>query len=50
MAGVMGIELLTEEHYRELQRHGNFDTRTPNRVKTPSDIRKLGGALSLKKF
>jgi hypothetical protein len=45
MAAVMGIELLTEEQYRELQKLGNFDTKTSSWVKTPSDIRKLGGAL-----
>ena len=45
MAGVMGIELLTEEQYRELQKLGNFDTKTSSWVKTPSEIRKLGGAL-----
>ena len=45
MAAAMGIELLTEEQYRELQRLGNFDTKTESWVKTPSDIRKLGGAL-----
>ena len=45
MAAVMGIELLTEEQYRELQRLGNFDTKTSSWVKTPSAIRKLGGAL-----
>ncbi len=45
MAAVMGIELLTEEQYRELQRLGDFDTKTSSWVKTPSDIRKLGGAL-----
>jgi hypothetical protein len=45
MAAAMGIELLTEEHYRELQKLGNFDMKTSSRVKTPSDIRKLGGAL-----
>jgi hypothetical protein len=45
MAAAMGIELLTEEHYRELQKLGNFDTKTSSWVKTPSDIRKLGGAL-----
>ena len=45
LAAVMGIELLTEEQYRELQQLGNFDTKTSSWVKTPSDIRKLGGAL-----
>jgi hypothetical protein len=45
MAAAMGIELLTEEQYRELQRSGSFDTKTSSWVKTPSDIRKLGGAL-----
>jgi hypothetical protein len=45
MAASMGIELLTEEQYRELQRLGNFDTKTSSWVKTPSAIRKLGGAL-----
>ena len=45
MAAIMGIELLTEEQYRELQKLGNFDTKTSSWVKTPSDIRKLGGAL-----
>src|SRR4030066_7417 len=45
MAAAMGIELLTEEQYRELQKLGNFDTKTPRRGKTPSDIRKLGGAI-----
>src|SRR6516164_3622104 len=45
MAAAMGIELLTEEQYRELQKRGNFDTKTSSWVKTPSDIRKLGGAL-----
>jgi uncharacterized protein DUF4256 len=45
MAAAMGIELLTEEQYRELQKVGNFDTKTSSWVKTPSDIRKLGGAL-----
>ena len=45
MAAAMGIELLTEEQYRELQKLGNFDTKTSNWVKTPADIRKLGGAL-----
>jgi hypothetical protein len=45
MAAVMGIELLTEEQYRELQKLGDFDTKTSSWVKTPSDIRELGGAL-----
>ena len=45
MAGAMGIELLTEEQYRELQQLGNFDTKTSSWVKTPAEIRKLGGAL-----
>lgn len=45
MAAAIGIELLTEEQYRELQKLGNFDTKTSSWVKTPSDIRKLGGAL-----
>jgi Protein of unknown function (DUF4256) len=45
MAAAMGIELLTEEQYRELQKLGNFDTKTSSWVKTPTDIRKLGGAL-----
>jgi len=45
MASAMGIELLTEEQYRELQELGNFDTKTSSWVKTPSTIRKLGGAI-----
>jgi hypothetical protein len=45
MAADMGIELLTEEQYRELQTLGNFDAKTSSWVKTPSPIRKLGGAL-----
>ena len=45
MATAMGVELLTEEHYRELQALGNFDAKTSSWVKTPSQIRKLGGAL-----
>ncbi len=45
MATAMGIELLTEEQYRELQKLGNFDTKTSSWVKTPADIRKLGGAI-----
>jgi len=45
VAATMGIELLTEEQYRELQELGSFDTKTSSWVKTPSGIRKLGGAL-----
>jgi len=45
MAAAMGIELLTEEQYRELQKLGHFDTKTSSWVKTPSDVRNLGGAL-----
>ena len=45
MAAAMGVELLTEEQYRELQKVGEFDTKTSSWVKTPSEIRKLGGAL-----
>ncbi len=45
MTTAMGIELLTEEQYRELQKLGNFDTKTSSWVNTPSDIRKLGGAI-----
>ena len=45
MACAMGIELLTEEQYRELQTLGHFDTKTSSWLKTPSDIRKLGGAI-----
>ncbi|HKP36972.1 MAG TPA: DUF4256 domain-containing protein [Pyrinomonadaceae bacterium] len=45
MAAAMGIELLTEEEYRELQKLGEFDTKTSSWVKTPAEIRKLGGAL-----
>lgn len=45
MANAMGIELLTEEQYRSLQKLGNFDTKTSSWVKTPSEIRKLGGAI-----
>ena len=45
MASVMGIELLTEDQYQELQKLGEFDTKTSSWVKTPADIRKLGGAL-----
>jgi hypothetical protein len=45
MAAAMGIEILTEEQYRELQKFGNFDMKTSSWVITPPDIRKLGGAL-----
>jgi len=45
MAAAMDIELLTEEQYQELQKLGNFDTKTSSWVKTPPEIRKLGGAL-----
>ena len=45
MADAMGVELLTEEQYREMQKLGNFDTKTSSWVKTPSEIRKLGGAI-----
>jgi hypothetical protein len=45
MAAAMGIELLSEEQYRALQKLGNFDTKTSSWVQTPSAIRKLGGAL-----
>lgn len=45
MAAAMGIEILTEEQYRELQKLGNFDLKTSSWVKTPDNIRKLGGAL-----
>jgi len=45
MAAEMGIEILTEEQYRELQQLGNFDTKTSSWVMTPPDIRKLGGAV-----
>lgn len=45
MAAAMGVALLTEEEYRALQRLGNFDTKTSSWVKTPADIRELGGAL-----
>ncbi len=45
MAAAMGIEILTEAHYRDLQKLGNFDMKTSSWVKTPADIRKLGGAL-----
>jgi hypothetical protein len=45
MAAAMGIEILTEEQYQELQKLGNFDTKTSSWLKTPSEIRKLGGAI-----
>ncbi|MEZ5404850.1 MAG: DUF4256 domain-containing protein [Verrucomicrobiia bacterium] len=45
MAEAMGVELLTEEQYLSLQKLGNFDMKTSSWVKTPDDIRKLGGAL-----
>ncbi len=45
MAAEIGIEILSEEQYRELQKLGKFDTKTSSWVKTPADIRKLGGAI-----
>lgn len=45
MAADMGIEILTEEQYRELQKLGNFDLKSSSWVKTPANIRKLGGAI-----
>lgn len=45
MAAEMGIEILSAKQYRELQKLGNFDTKTSSWLKTPSDIRKLGGAI-----
>jgi hypothetical protein len=45
MAAAMGIEMLSEEQYRELQKLGNFDTKTSSWVQTPANIRDLGGAL-----
>ena len=45
MAAAMGIELLTEEQYKELQKLGEFDTKTSSWVKAPAEIRKLGGAI-----
>jgi len=45
MAMAMGIELLTEDQYRDLQKLGEFDTKSSSWVKTPAEIRKLGGAL-----
>lgn len=45
LAAAMGITLLSEEQYRELQQLGNFDTKTSSWIETPADIRKLGGAI-----
>src|SRR6202023_1722267 len=45
MAAALGIELFKEEQYRELQKLGNFDTKTPSWITTPSEIRNLGGAI-----
>ncbi len=45
MAAAIGVELLTEEQYREMQKHGEFDTKTSSWVKTPAAVRELGGAL-----
>jgi len=45
MADAMGIELLTEEEYRDLQKLGQYDAKTSSWIRTPSDIRKLGGAI-----
>jgi len=45
MAAAMGIEILSEEQYLELQKLGNFDAKTSSWLKTPSEIRKLGGAI-----
>jgi len=45
MADAMGIEILTEDEYRALQQHGNFDLKTSSWIITPAEIRKLGGAL-----
>ncbi|MFA7418161.1 MAG: DUF4256 domain-containing protein [Melioribacteraceae bacterium] len=45
MAAAMGIEILTEEEYKELQKLGNFDLKTSSWIKTPDEIRKLGGAI-----
>ena len=45
LAAAMGVELLTEEEYRELQQLGEFDTKSSSWLKTPAEMRKLGGAL-----
>jgi hypothetical protein len=45
VAAAMGVELLSEEQYRELQTLGKFDTKTSSWIRTPSDIRRLGGAI-----
>ena len=45
MASAIGIEILTEDEYFELQKLGKFDTKTSSWIKTPSDIRQLGGAI-----
>ena len=45
MAAAMGVEVLTEEQYRQLQQLGNFDTKTSSWIMTPAAVRKLGGAL-----
>lgn len=45
IAAAMGIEILSEQQYRQLQKHGNFDTKTSSWLKTPPEIRKLGGAI-----
>ena len=45
MAAEMGIDLLTEQEYRELQQHGEFDSKTSSWIRTPPDVRSLGGAL-----
>ena len=45
MSAAMGIELLTEEQYRELQKIGSFDSKTSSWLTTPNDIRELGGAI-----
>jgi Protein of unknown function (DUF4256) len=46
MAADIGVQILTEDQYRELQKLGNFDAKTSSWIKTPADIRKLGGAIS----